>query len=451
MQLLSAYLLESPALSEADLATFATDVREHIADWLRNDKAVADPHAAVGDFHSRTRDGSGSFAREAVVLPKGTLEELRLEEFTRAGQIFTTYLATVAAGSRLRVYCTLNVTNAESVVAPLPLDPRCPAIVRTLLGRFGGWQLHGAPLPAATPARWVAECGGRALAAEIRRADRALPIVVVSEIEGEPLWPQLAEGIAFDLAGLASVVAVDEDASLALSDEVGKLHSCYRGAVRLYWPPRRRADGEADFHSTVWTASVLLSNDRDGKGDQRLRKLLRRTLMSTAALAITPPADIRALQEASARQRLNELTRRADSHEALRAEADHLRCEKLALNSRIEVLQAELARTAARAESAEHALDQVRAPSLVDEDDASAAAEPGEPVTGEARFYKKTHSKSTYDVLVPVADCGHTAWQASNKADKARKGIERLLGRNDWKSLQHCGSCTGGGMWKVRW
>ena len=73
------------------------------------------------------------------------------------------------------------------------------------------------------------------------------------------------------------------------------------------------------------------------------------------------------------------------------------------------------------------------------------------PVAGEVRFYKKTHSKPSYDVLVKISDCGHNSWQSANKADKAKKGIERLEGSSDWKSLYHCGSCQGGGVWKVVW
>src|SRR5690606_36121146 len=79
------------------------------------------------------------------------------------------------------------------------------------------------------------------------------------------------------------------------------------------------------------------------------------------------------------------------------------------------------------------------------------AGAPDKPKPGEVRFYKKTHSKSNYDVLVPIPDCGHTSWQNAAKADKAKKGIIRLQGSDDWSQVQHCGSCTGGGVWRVKW
>lgn len=450
MQLLSAYLLETPLLGDNELEIRTNQVNQEVWHWLKTDKEVSDPSAKSGDFESKTRDGSGSFAREHLELPIGTLYEIRLEEFTRAGQIFTTNIALVRHAGRLRVYCTLNVANAESVVAPLPVDPRCPSIVRTLLAHFNDWQLNGSPLPQPKPEHLTGDEGGYLLAQKIRNKARALPIVVVSEIEGEQLWPDLANGLAFDLAGLAEVVTVDDDATWALSDELGKLHSCYRGAVRLYWPPRIRDDGDIHFNSTVWTASTLLSNDNDGRGLSRFRATLRRTLMSTAALSITPPPAIRGLQDAAARSRIEELERRADPNSEELAEARRYVDENQNLKAKVELLQLELAKAVARATAAEHGLNQLKAPPL-DDQQAPETAESEEPRPGEVRFYKKTHTKGPYDVLVPVDNCGHTSWQASNKADKAKKGLEKLLGRSDWKSVQHCGTCTGGGMWKVRW
>lgn len=451
MQLLSAYLLESPKLSATELSSRFVQIRELISHWLKVDKEVDDPWAAAGDFESLTKDGSGSFSRHQVTVDAGSLEEVRLEEFTRAGQIFTTHIAAVLYGDKVRVYCTLNVANSESVISPLPVDPRCPSIVRTLLGASSDWYLNNSPLPPTKPTRMSGEACGQALAQEIRDPRRSLPLVVVSEIEDEFLWPRLPEDLAFDLAGLAKVVTIDDEATWALSDEVGKLHSCYNGAVRLYWPPRTRADGEVFFNSSVWTASVLLSSDRDGKGLSRIRSTLRRTLMSTAALSITPPPAIREIHDASARTRLEELERQADPNSKELAEARRYARENQDLKAKVEQLQNDLAMASARATTAEHALAQLKAPPLEGDDQSKPDTQTDEPLPGDVRFYKKTHSKGAYDVLVPVDDCGHTSWQASNKADKAKKGLERILGRADWKNLQHCGTCTGGGMWKVRW
>ena len=450
MQTLSTYLLESEALDEQLLLSRFEAVCEAINSWL-TDKGATDPTQGSGQFRSLTADGEGRFKRERVSTSSGLLEQIRLVERTRSGQTFATRLATTAFNGKLSVYCSLAVENVSSVVAPVPNDPRCPAIVRTLLGHSPDWRLNGTPLGTSVHQVLYGDLNGQRLADEIRQVGRAIPIVVVSEVDGETLWPLLAENLAYDLAGLAHVVRIDDEATWTLTDELGKLHSCYRGAVRLYWPARNGADGEPYFNSTVWTASALLSNDSDGKGLNRFRATLRRLVMSTSSLSITPPRSIREIQDAVIQKQLEVLkSRLAAGSEELEIARLYI-TENQDLKTQIEQLEAELARTAARAETAEHALSQLKAPDLTDDEQTSTTEERGEPNSGDIRFYKKIHSKGAYDVLVEVGDCGHTSWQSSNKADKARKGLERLTGRNDWNSLHHCGSCTGGGMWKVRW
>lgn len=88
---------------------------------------------------------------------------------------------------------------------------------------------------------------------------------------------------------------------------------------------------------------------------------------------------------------------------------------------------------------------------IVPDAPAPQAEEHDEPKAGEERFYKKVSTTPTNDVMRLIGDCGHTTWQNSHGADKARKGLAKLEGRNDWKSLHHCGTCTGGGVWRVRW
>ncbi len=74
------------------------------------------------------------------------------------------------------------------------------------------------------------------------------------------------------------------------------------------------------------------------------------------------------------------------------------------------------------------------------------------PVRGEVRYYKKHFSHGGHDSMLPWHDCGCDKWESATKADKAKKGIAKAEGgRTDWRLLQHCASCTGGGVWKVKW
>lgn len=76
------------------------------------------------------------------------------------------------------------------------------------------------------------------------------------------------------------------------------------------------------------------------------------------------------------------------------------------------------------------------------------------PVGGEVRFYKKHHCTPSRDVMIRVNDCGHNRWTSATSAtsaDKARKGILRLERRETLRTLHHCGTCQGGGVWRVKW
>jgi hypothetical protein len=166
-------------------------------------------------------------------------------------------------------------------------------------------------------------------------------------------------------------------------------------------------------------------------------------------MTVEPPTSIRTIQNFYARQRLQELEAKANSNtEELELARLYVE-ENEELKAEVAQLKADISALNARAEVAEYALEQIKGKES--QDTSQQEAEDDSPSAGETRYYKKTHSKPSYDVLVRVSDCGHSSWQASAKADKARKGVERLEGRSDWQNMQHCGSCTGGGLWRVRW
>lgn len=450
MQNLSTYLLEVQELTESQIASREEAISDAIAEWLSS-KGVDDPQKDIGEFNSLTANGEGKFSREITIGAGGTLNEVRLEEFSKAGQTFTTNVSIVRLNTGISVLATLSVTNTVSSIAPVQTDPRCPSVVRKLLSSFSDWTLNGNPLGAGRARRITGEEGAQALLRQITSNERLLPIVVVSENDGEILWPRLDTELAFDLAGLAHVVTIDDEAAWVLSDEVGKNNSCYRGAVRLYWPVKAANSGANRFPGAIWTASALLSTDQDGRGLARIRAAMRRKIMSVAALTVVPPSSIREIKASASRARIAQLESRVDSNTVELELAKEYVADNENLRSELAKAQSEIATLSSRAEMAEYSLSQISVPEK--EPDQSDDASPFEssPKTGETRFYKKTHSKSAYDVLVQVPDCGHSSWQNAAKADKAKKGVERLEGTDNWKSIHHCGSCTGGGMWRVRW
>jgi hypothetical protein len=446
MLILAAYSLQSGTLSSDAVMQRIARFQEIERDWLQSKGATADSDAPSGEFTSQTGGSIGTYSRESVEVGGHHSSELVLTEDARSGLIFSTRVAWLALEDHVEVCVSLSVANDSAVIAPIFTDPRCPRIVRTLLQAYDDWTVGGTLISPGSVTLSVGRAAGLELAQSIRDPARAVPLVVVSQNEGEAIWPDVAPKLSHELAGLANVLEIDDEAAWALTSTLGKRFSCYNGAIRLYWPSR----GHKSITGTVWTASALLSADSDGGELSRFVSQLRRRVMATAALTLSAPDSFRQLRSEGARQRLNELEQRnADNAEELEiarmylADNEKLKKENKELAERVHTLLS-------RAESAEAALNASKSsdedsPYLPEDD------EIGAPSAGEIRFYKKTHSRPAYDVLVRVADCGHNAWQGAAKADKAKKGIERVEGTNDWKNVQHCGSCTGGGMWKVRW
>jgi hypothetical protein len=171
--------------------------------------------------------------------------------------------------------------------------------------------------------------------------------------------------------------------------------------------------------------------------------------MSVAALSVDAPPQIRQIKSEHSRARLAQLEAKADANSEELELARLFIEENEKLKDALEAAKTEIAKQSARADAAEYAIEVLKSGEGKDSDEMEDASE--KPQADEVRYYKKTHSKSSYDVLVRISECGHSSWQSANKADKAKKGIERLEGSSDWKSLYHCGSCQGGGVWKVVW
>ncbi len=442
----AAYLLESVA---PDVEERASTVEATVLEWLSS-KGAEDPGMDAGTFDSLS-GGHGRFAWVRLETDSGRLLELRLEENSLQGQSFTTTVACLVELDKLSLYVTMAVTSTESVIVPMYLDPRCPAVVRQLLELFPDWMLNGDAIGQGERVDVVGADAGRVLAGRLQSASRALPIVVVSENDGDTVWSGLEKMLAYDLAGLAEVCRVNKYASWALTEVLGKSNSCYQGAVRLYWPVRGDREDGARLPGRLWTASTLLSNDCDGKGLERLRSELRRRVMGVAALAVVPPAGVRAIKRQASQLQLAALEQKAGSDADWEELAKVYAGENDELKDQLESLRAENAGLKSKVVTLEYALEHAGETEDDSSDVGDDEEEPDAPQPGEIRFYKKQKSTPTHDVLVRVKDCGHNSWQNSAGADKAKKGIERLEGRNDWSNVMHCGSCTGGGLWKVRW
>lgn len=464
MQKIAAYLLErrdEMNWPEAR-ATEAARLRAEVSSWLLSKGANA--IGPSGTYVSE--DGShATFTVEEADDGDQSWWMVHLVEVTTQSRRFDTAISITNRAHGVAVYATMEAGSNSTTISRVEADPRCPRVLRELLKLPGRWfhgtsELRGLRVVKGFDA-------GEGLAAEIKDPERTVPILVVSEDAAGTALPDLHTSLDFDLAGLANVVLVDTDAAWALTDELGKGLSCYSGAVRLYWP--KLSFKEDPFRHPLWTRQRLIGNDSDRlETRERFRRQLRGLVMRAAALGIVRPREIDAIRTGASTRAFAEMKAKATStqdyadladsyardNSLLREQVADLQRQFNDLQAKVVDLEVDRAALLQRVENAEVQLRyREEHPTEIPPDSGAEAGEvPEEPQPGEIRFYKKHHSTRTHDVLIRVADCGHSTWQGSNSADKARKGVAKLEnGRSDWKNMQHCGSCTGGGMWRVRW
>ncbi len=447
MQSLATYSF-SADLDLADAAERYQFLKTSTERWLQ-DKGVSGDSLSEGSFRSLSGGGGGTFFRRETKSPSGDAFEIRLVENTDDGQIFSTEIYYIREEGRVTVFSKLSVIGGDGVVAPVRLDPpRCPKIIRCIISSFDDWKLGGNPIPSGVLVTKSGDEGGRALCALLRSHERNLPVVVVSYDRDEVVWEGMAESLAQNLIGLASVVGIDEGASWILSEEFGSGNSCYLGAVRVYWP--LRGENQNTPTGPVWSAA---KQDRFGTSRSDMAKFvsyIRGLIMSAAAQTLIAPSGLRNVHAAAMVARLTEMSRDVRERELNSIVEENFRIETDLANERKrnqeliwenERLQARLDALSDRKEAAENDV-------ASEETDAIDA-----PKSGDVRYYKKIGTGGGVDNMVHTSGRNHpeSAWKAAHRADQAVKGIHKLEKRQGWKSIFHCNICTGGGHWRVHW
>lgn len=462
MQVLTAYRLEAKGLTPKERSDRALRISPLVDSWLAS-KGVENPTADAGLFRSLTPGSTAKYSRQITRQGSDFVEELFLVERVSDAQVYLTRLVVASLPALFAVCASVVARNVGNIIAPAPFSARCPGIIRSILRDHGPWTLNGVPVPTGTTNRLRGDPGGSELSRLITSQDRALPLVAVSDLDEEQeLWDGLDKKIAFDLAGLASVVSIDQAAAWSLSEQLGRNYACYNGAVRLYWPAKGRPQSSGVIPNTIWTADRLLAIDPDNESEaeERFRSLLRRKVMEVAAVSIHDPREISDMLTAVRRKRLTDLEGKATEVDLIYKMANSYADEVETLKAELDATKDNLAATTTRAENAEALYEALKSSHGSEEPQESLTPESDEPEIepaqkpielGEVRFYKKRFATPKFDVLVRVADCGHNQWETTPKAEKAKKGVERLEGRGDWSTLQHCQSCKGGGMWRVKW
>lgn len=420
-----------------------------VRDWLAS--KGADTSAAEGTFQPQD-SGAGSFAIQSALDGARSWWRVALEEVTPRLRRVRTELS-VTSGERLSVYVAVEAGSDAAVVAPDDaIDVRCPRIVRALLRLPGAWYHGASRVRPLTHLQGLAE--GVELAEEIQRRERALPLVVVSHDFTGTGSNELGSQLADALAGIANVVDIDDEAAWGLTDELGRTFSCFGGAVRLYWPGFSTTDDR--FLHPLWTAERIRSAAADRReAEMLLQRILRRRLFDAAAWSVTRPREIDAIRDAARDHDLAELRERAKRQgseeiweyaDQLDKDNQRLRMENGELRDLIEDGEKRISGLESKTQALRgHLQAAKRNPASTTELEEEAGPEIIAPTSGEIRFYKKKYSTPSHDIMEQVGDCGCGNWESGHGGDKARKGVAKLEGRDDWQTLQHCASCTGGG------
>lgn len=444
MQTIASYLLRTPILDSKEFSRRLSVLEALFGGWLAT-KGADLPLEGEGFFRSKTRvDDTGIYRIAKYRHAGNALTEYTLDEKSKFGSNFTTKIALLSYANSVALYVTLTVSNPEDAVTQTFADAKCPAVIRDAINLFKDWCYFDNPLRTSV-IHASDEDAARALAIRLKDAGgRKLPIVLVSELDGEELWPGIADQIAYDLSGAAEVYRLTDEASKSLTSEVGKINSCYLGAIRIYWSLRSE---ESFPHSTVWTASRLLPEDEsnDAEYSSRFRAQLRNRVLAAMSASIEEPKEIASIKQGEIREKILELEARSADHEAALALIDELQKKNEELSSQLDEANR-------RCTSLAYQLRYAGDVGGRDAEDLPASNDDSNPPQeGEVRYYKKISEAGDHDKFRLVNDCDHNKWQGSKPADKARKGIIRREGRDDWKSMQHCAKCTGPGMWRVQW
>lgn len=447
MQKVAAYLLERriDRNDPAELRNVTAKCFEVTQRWLQIDKFVPNPDASAGTY--RTKFGAtGNYSWETAELPDSVWKHLRLVETEGNGTSYVTAISITQTNARVAVFVTIEAGLIFSAIKPVRVEARCPRVIRYLLELPGDW-FHGSSQIFPLQKVYGIEAGEE-LAETILEKGRSVPIVVVSDNGGKFVFPDLPNRLALDLLAVANVYIIDDPASWGLTYSLGKRYSCYWGAVRVYWPNFTIQDDP--FDHPRWTADALASFSQDVNATStQFTSQLRRIFFQASAFSVLKPTEIDDIKSQSRAVQHEALMAKAKDNVDFEAVVDLLVKDKAILESQLQECKQQIYELNERIQflrPSASAQDSIQiapdGPSRDELDDG--------PQSGDIRFYKCIKHKKI-DVMEPVADCRCNSWQGANKADKAKKGIEKLEGRNDWKTIQHCGSCTGGGMWRVKW
>ncbi len=170
--------------------------------------------------------------------------------------------------------------------------------------------------------------------------NRVLPVIVVSEFDGQSLTRAFPDRLAERISGLAHVCLLSADASWGLTTRYGKEWSAYNGAVKLYWPG---AAPEADGKShPLWTYDRMAERyETDAQAAAWLTKTLV-DLVREASAYTSVDNDFDDFDRELERSQIKDQLKAAEDNNGFRQLAELYAADNEKLKARIEEITVEL-------------------------------------------------------------------------------------------------------------
>lgn len=187
-----------------------------------------------------------------------------------------------SGGGEVDVTIRLLLGSTYDSIRPVVFDIRPPRLVRSLLDAFPDLVSSG-NIKAKKTVDYLTESDVADLCDKILMPNRLVPIIVISRLPDEqlPLDEKLIREIAADVAGLARVFVLPSfESAYTLTSVLSKSLSCYRGAVRIYWPGFTHND--SPFLHSLFTWERISGE----KLQPTMRSILFDEIASASAMAI---------------------------------------------------------------------------------------------------------------------------------------------------------------------
>ena len=197
---------------------------------------------------------SAAFDRTSETIDGRRKDALTVLEPVDGGNLQTD-VEVVVGPERTAFRCVLSI-GSDSGISPANVPLRAPLFIHDIVSLATPWTIGVAGERVFAQSFAIDTDDVSQLNDLIFAPERRLPVVVVSELNGETLAGDLHERLSQDLCGLAHTVRLSHDATFELTRVRGKEWSCYNGAVRLFWP-YRPSNNDFRVHP-LWTYDQIL-------------------------------------------------------------------------------------------------------------------------------------------------------------------------------------------------